>query len=511
MGGQFGNAGRVVAFIVLLLSQVAADALKLPGGNRQVEALIQQLSDPDPAIREKAKLTTLNLSGDAYASVEAALARNELSPAARLVLDSAKPRLKVRAAAMMQQRKDLIWGWTSPESEWKRVGHKDPRWNASVEDGMRVFTRGVTQRPLALQSFKKAADAGCDDALVLYLIAASQDSGVRPAPDSVLGAYRIAANAMLASNYNAARKMIALARYFQSGADIPADIPLDSLFKWTVEASKDPSVPRNEIWTALHGLLPQLRQKLGWAGALAQLEPQFRLAFPNQWYADYFVAEFNVDWAWDARGSGTADTVTPQGWKLFEQRIEAADRALEQAWKLDPTQAAIYEKMMTICMAKSDKQGLELWFRRGIEANPDDYQLCQNKMYALEPRWLGTHEEMLAFGRDCAATHNYYGSIAHMIVNAHELISRESPDAEQYMLQPVVWSDIHKILEERLALFPTVHNRSRYVQWAARCGHWDVIASQCEILGDHPDPTVFPDANAYEAIRKKAMDTSANH
>ena len=504
----FASTALPTAFAVAVPGERAAgaEATTRPT-NRQVEQLVAQMAEPNPAVREKARLMMLNLGGDAYEAVEAELAEPGLSSAVRLVLKAAEPRLEARARPLAQQKRDDAWERQSLIAEWNRVGHKDPRWNIWVEDGIVNFSRNaVAARRAALQNFEKAIGAGCDDAMVLYLRARSRDPGAETVPDELAEPYRAAAQAILASNYSAGRKMITLARYFHVGKDLPADIPADTLIKLAIEASKDSDVPRSEIWNAMYGISPKLCAKDGWDGDFGRLNPAFQQAFPHQWYAPYFTGIFNVYWAWNARGSGWADSVTPQGWRLFEGRIETAQRALQQAWKLDPMQSAIYEQMVTVCMAKSDKAGLDLWFRRGIEANPDDYQLCQNKMNALMPRWMGSHQEMLAFGRECAATHNHYGSIPQMIVNAHELISRESPNAEQYVLQPEVWDDIHQALEDRLLLYPTRHNRSRYVQWAARCGRWEVITPQCRILGNHPDPAVFPDPAAYDAIRQKAQE-----
>jgi hypothetical protein len=496
---------QLAAPALLKVQQPAASARPSNPMAGRLDQLIDQLDNPDSAIRDVARLNTLNLTGEAYEPVKAALARADLPPAVRLVLQKAEPRLKARARMLPQQQKDAQWAQQSAHVEWDNRGHKDPRWDALVEQGMeQINSLGVTTRGSAYQTFNKAIAAGCDDALVLFLDAREVADQPNANADDVREKLRAAANAMLASNYGAVRKMQAVAKYLQYGKDLPPDISEDELFKWTIEASKDPDVPRLEIWNAIYQLSPKLCAKYGWKGDFNRINPVFQQAFASQWYAPYFKGVFDVYWAWDARGSGDASTVTPEGWKLFGQRIDDAARALEEAWKLDPTQSAIAEQMVTACMARSDPQGIELWYRRGIEANPDDYQLCQNKLYALSPRWLGSHEEMLAFGRECAATENHLGGIAQMIVNAHVTISQESGNPGQYMLQPQVWNDIHKVLEDRLLLYPTRHNRSRYVQWAAQCGHWDVVAVECQKLGDRPDRTVFPDLEAYKSLRAKA-------
>lgn len=85
-----------VFFVPAPVTRAASPATTRPIAER-VEELIDQLSDLDPAVRERARLLTLNLGGDAYERAEAALERPDLPPAARLVLQRAMPRLKARA------------------------------------------------------------------------------------------------------------------------------------------------------------------------------------------------------------------------------------------------------------------------------------------------------------------------------------------------------------------------------------------------------------------------------
>ena len=472
----------------------------------RVDQLLDQLDNPDPAIRDPARLFMLNLPGDAYEPVEAALARPDLPPAARTVLQAAAPRLKVRARWLGENAKEARWAQEALHAEWARIGRKDPRWDALVEQGFARFAgKGVSDRRAAQQAFEKAIAAGCDDALVIYLDAQSLADVSGWHSDEVHKRLGAAARAMLASNYGPGRKMLAIDRYYRTSRQLPADIPVDEFLKWTVEAAKDPDVPSFAIREVFYGLMTELRATMGTEAALKKIYPAYQKAMPGSWYPLLFKAQNEIQWAWDARGSGWANTVTPQGWKLMGERIAAARSTLEQAWRIDPTQSPIAREMVTVCMAESDRQGLEQWFRRGIEANPDDYQLCHNKLYAIMPRWLGSHEEMLAFARQCAATENVFGGIPNILLDAHQMIADESPDAAQYWRQPTVWDETRKVFENRVLVYPTRYNRSRYAEWAARCEHWDVVAALCQKLGEYPDRTVFPDREAYKALRAKAQ------
>lgn len=497
---------RWICCIALFAAAPASAAPTTSPAQQAVDEYIEKLNDLDPAAREYARLASLNYSGDAYEPVKAALERPDLPPAARPALRRALPRLRARARILAERANDngqpgeLL-------KEWDRIGHKDPRWNQIVKDGIGQFLHATDDSSRSAQEmFEKALAAGCDDPLVLYLNARTVEVSRHPNPDELRDRYQAAAKAMLASQYTASRKMVAAMRYLMAAEDLPSDLSVDELLKLAVEASKEPIVARWMLADTFVNLNARLIPAIGREAAFNKVGPAFQQAMPSDWRALQFKARFEIDWAWDARGNGTGDTVTPQGWKLFGERIGAARAALEQAWKLDPTQSAIAEQMITVCMAQSDRDGLEQWFQRGIEANPDDYQLCWNKMYAIDPRWLGSHEEMLAFGRQCAATENMWGSVPNILLEVHRWIAVETPDGEEYFKQPAVWDETHKIFENRILLWPTAYNQSCFAEWAARCGHWDVVAAQCDKLGDQPDRQVFPDQKAYEALRAKAKE-----
>lgn len=64
---------------------------------------------------------------------------------------------------------------------------------------------------------------------------------------------------------------------------------------------------------------------------------QIVLGHPEyKWLALKLQGAMEIEEAWKARGSGWANTVTPEGWKGFEDHLVKARAALTQAWKLHP-------------------------------------------------------------------------------------------------------------------------------------------------------------------------------
>ena len=501
--------GMLVAASLLAAPFQTERAIAVPTTNpyaKVTEQSIKQLNDPDPAARQHARLVILNLSGDSCQMVEEALAHDDLPPAVRPVLQIALPRLQARARIQAEQAKDYAFARTERD-DWERVGHKDEKWNTQVEKGIDLFAnRGVATRRAAHKEFEKAIAAGCDDPLVLYLNTRSLADLPENHYADVLEGFHVAAGRMLASDYPAARKLLACARYVGISKKLPSDVDIDQMLKLALESPNDPNATDVVVPEFFYAVYPKLVDSIGREAAFNKLYPTFEKAMPGAWIPLYFKAQFEVKWAWDARGDGFANTVTPEGWKLFGERIAAARSALEKAWEIDPTQSAIAREMITVCMAQSDRNGLEMWYERGIKANPDDYMLCRAKYYALLPRWLGSHEEMLDFGHQCAATQNIFGGIPDILIEIHEQIAAEVENPQEYFKQPPVWADTYPIFENRIALYSAKYDRSRFAQWAAKCGHWDVVAAQCEKLGDKPDRTIFPDLSVYEALRTKAKE-----
>ncbi len=70
-----------------------------------------------------------------------------------------------------------------------------------------------------------------------------------------------------------------------------------------------------------------------WKGWFAKLDA-WKAAFPDSPTQPVARAEALVNYGWEARGSGYANTVTSEGWKLLAERLAQARGVLEEAEKL---------------------------------------------------------------------------------------------------------------------------------------------------------------------------------
>jgi hypothetical protein len=151
---------------------------------------------------------------------------------------------------------------------------------------------------------------------------------------------------------------------------------------------------------------------------------------------------------------------------------------------------------------------MEKWFGRALAADPDNFDACIVKLRFLLPRWHGSHEEMVAFGRECLAGQNWAGNLPYVLARAHSDVAREMMDPQQYLAQPQVWDDIRSVHEGYLKVFPdaprAAWHRNRLAKWACDCGQWDAAWEAFSRIGDNPDLTVFRSRALYDYYRRKA-------
>ena len=113
-----------------------------------------------------------------------------------------------------------------------------------------------------------------------------------------------------------------------------------------------------------------------------------------EWVTSYLRGWTSIQMAWEARGIGTASTVTDEGWNKFRLYLNDADRYLDRSIKLNPDNYIAYcEKITTAMGHGTSAQELEN-FRKGIAIAPEAGTHLGYLLTALMPRWGGSRHEM---------------------------------------------------------------------------------------------------------------------
>jgi hypothetical protein len=521
-----------VAAAALVLLSVLAPALAddLTTTADEVDGFVRQLDDASADKRRAAEVALYLISPDAFGALERAAGRPELPAGVKEklaeIVARQRPWIVVRLRKEQTHQAEWKWNERTALEAYDRVGHRSPRWDADAREGIRLYTApaAVSPKGAARPFLEKAIEAGCDDPLVLYLEARTLDQTPDPDLATLDRLYRMAAESMKTSEYPANRKCLAFMRYFgfklrfdQQGDRPPAEVQeANQILNHLLAASVSlwPNVPRqegipvrfvmevaDEIMSAMD--LDQAHRR----AAFGSLYPSLAAAMPNSPIPLVFKGDFYIRWAWDARGKGWAAQVTPEGWKLMGERLAVAREALTQAWELDRSNSDAPALMLTVLLGQqADRATYELWFHRAMAADPDNGAACAHKLQYLLPKWNGSVEETLAFGRECVATNNWYGELPFMLVSAHRRLAEDLEHREEYFHNPLVWEDIRSVYVPYLAAKPKLNwARSEFAAWACQCGQWAEARRQFQLLGEKAMAKAFGGPKQMGEYRRQAF------
>ncbi len=393
---------------------------------------------------------------------------------------------------------------------YSMVGKKNPRWNehASLALGIAAhyFNDPLSQDrnlPEIYSAAKKAIDAGCDDPLILYLFARASFPPNYTDKAEQDRRYTTAALALQKSAYAPFRRIVALYKAAQAreSLDRKSDKVQDeaqalytaALKLLATSAAEDepgPHLDRDLFETANIVLHAYKRRSGDLIASFERVDAELAKAAELRTVRLKLTGRVFIDYAWEARGIGTADTVTERGWKLYRERIGVARKALTEAWTINPNDGKTAALMITVSAAlQLGRAEMEKWFERAMKADGNNLEACRIMRNFIEPKWFGTAEEMLAFGRACRDTKNWRAGITLLLADAHCHASHYLPSATEkanYMKSKEVIQDIWAVYTEYLQYRPNDNSvRSRFAAFCYLCSCYKEAHEQFQIVGDN--------------------------
>lgn len=164
----------------------------------------------------------------------------------------------------------------------------------------------------------------------------------------------------------------------ESNESTESGFPMVRLF---YDLLTNPADPTPQQWKA------HLDQKRDW---IAQR--------PESATAHISLAESLIAYGWEARGAGTIDTVTQDGYTLFKERVTEAGELLEEAATLDNKHAELYEVQLRAARGIGmPKDVMYLSFRAGQSIDSGYLPLYSSMAISLLPRWYGEFGELSEF------------------------------------------------------------------------------------------------------------------
>lgn len=119
---------------------------------------------------------------------------------------------------------------------------------------------------------------------------------------------------------------------------------------------------------------------------------------PNSITARVALASAYYYYAWEARGSGYADTVSDDGWALFHERLELAGKTLAEAFSLPAKCPEWYWRMQYLVRDMGgSKEVQEAAFEKAIAFEPDYPYYYRAQAESLQEKWGGEKGDLAAF------------------------------------------------------------------------------------------------------------------
>ena len=146
-----------------------------------------------------------------------------------------------------------------------------------------------------------------------------------------------------------------------------------------------------------------------------------------------------VKLAWMKRSSSWAREVNDDQWRGFAEHLKRGRDVLAKANRLRPDRPEAATKMITVCLGESvHLSELRAWFDRAVSAQFDYLPAYKALLWAYRPRWLGSHELMLAFGKACAETRRFETAVPSRLMVACADVVSEVKQPEAVFRHPIV-------------------------------------------------------------------------
>lgn len=456
----------------------------------------------------------LTITACKKATVPASNAANQTSPA-------------FSPEELKQQR--LAWNLKTLVGPYESAGFANPEWDASAKLALTEFARiraraTETDEPwqqIISTNCDLAVKTGCDDPMIAYLhtkFFLNQTNS----PITFADAFSKTAQDMQESSYPSIRKFYAC---FRAAQQIQYTWGTNHLAEennfWNLAitnlstALQDKSMPVAEVDEACNEAADNLLLN---TNERTTFYDQVELPLFNNWtnasVSWLLKGQYCIDFAWYERGSGYANTVTTKGWELFTEHLNEAKKSLAHAWELNPKDPHIPIKMITVELGQGNgRDQMELWFSRAMALNPNSYDACSAKLYYLEPKWYGSTNDMLDFGRECVTNQAWGGHIPLILLDAHKSIQRQYVDGLEktnYWKQPEVWTDLKSAFDRFFELNPNaVGWYHDYAWYAYQAGQWDTLNKIIPKLGPI-NYNFFGGTNEFDKMIQLAKEHASN-
>jgi Domain of unknown function (DUF4034) len=225
---------------------------------------------------------------------------------------------------------------------------------------------------------------------------------------------------------------------------------------------------------------------------------------PKSVTARVAMATSLVRWAWVARGRGFANTVTPEGWRLFKERIDKAQTILDGSQNMAVKCPQWYSAMLDIGIAQAwGRERMHQVLEEGIKLEPDYYYLYMEYANYLLPKWYGHAGDASSFALTSAdELGGGAGDILYFRIGAN-LIRRVNSEFPAHEMDWQRLQSGYQALVSQYGSAGRSENQLAYMAW--KFGDPAVAHQQFVIIGNNWNRDVWGDRNYFDRARDWAQ------
>ncbi|HZZ81839.1 MAG TPA: hypothetical protein VFE62_25285, partial [Gemmataceae bacterium] len=384
------------------------------------------------------------------------------------------------------------------------AGSRNSKWDEHARTAMELAARRFSDltdmesdRAPIQAATRKALDAGCNDALMLYFH--YRFASPNTADEELEAGFVKATKALCASEYPYFRRtpafLMAEKQKLKRAGDPrvkPETLKLvnDRLHLIVLSAGEDQRCEDLEgSWFENARAAYTTYTQLGYGPRQSwRFVDQLLADEPNLEATRYHLRGWcHLQWGMEEKGRSEASDMTSSQQKLFGDYFSQGRTALEKSWQEVAQSETAAQMLWAEIQQSRSREEMEKWFERTMQHRPR-LSACRAKLDWLNPKRHGTEEEVLAFGRACRDSKNWECGIPLAVVHAHQIVAdaKGSESARwNYFRDPDVAADILYVFAKSLECHPdNVEMRSRYAYYCYRCGHFRRAHRQFQLLGD---------------------------
>jgi hypothetical protein len=105
--------------------------------------------------------------------------------------------------------------------------------------------------------------------------------------------------------------------------------------------------------------------------------------------------------AWSVRGGGYSNTVSPESWKQFDDRVETSRKFLEAATDKQPGDPEVYSRLINLAKARSwSRDETMAALEKGVKLDSHYFPMYEEMATYLLPQWHGRPGDVQRFAAD---------------------------------------------------------------------------------------------------------------